>query len=119
MQAWNKPTTEWRLECENSGDTVEEAIRRMETQLVYSNYEDDVANVGMVTIIFYSVMLGCGPCCFCALKEGAFFALIGCTRFCWLIMGVMLLVFLSAMEEAVEANRNVVNEYAVINKCGI
>ena len=75
----------------------------METQLVYSNYEDDVANVGMVTIIFYSVMLGCGPCCICALKEVAFFALIFCTRFCWLIMGVMLLVFLSAMEEAVNA----------------
>ena len=57
-------------------------------------------------------------CCGLMDTSGVFFGCsIFCARFCWFVMGIILMVNLASMRDSSEYNKSIANEYEIINEC--
>ena len=119
LKAWNRPTASWSLECETVGKTREEALKKTTIQLVYFEDHVHVASCGFAIVVLYPFMLCAGLCFGCVSKlAGQCVATYSCCiRFCWLIIGVIMIVSLGNMRSAAEANHSRSDEFEIINEC--
>ena len=75
-------------------------------------------NCGVAIIIIFPFFCCCFTLFFaCSKSAGAFAGYILCKRICWVILGVVMMVYLEQMRQQAEANIEKVSEYEIINEC--
>ena len=95
-----------------------EAFEKTQLTLTITGDEWHVRNCGLSLVIMLPVLLCCACCSmFGGKPESCLLSVFGCNRFCWLIIGPIMLTSLAEMKNAVDSNLSVADEFALINEC--
>lgn len=118
LKTFNRPTGSWLLECENDGRTIEEALKKIETQLEISYAHEHVGNVGIAIVVIFPFLCCSITCCTILFKSpGPIFLFLLCKRIFWIILGIIIMVYLDEMRQAAEINKNQIVEFEIVNQC--
>ncbi len=95
-----------------------EAFEKTQLTLTITGHEWHVRNCGLSLVVMLPVLLCCACCSLVGGKpESCLLGTCGCNRFCWLIIGPIMLTSLAEMQSAVNANLSVADEFTLINEC--
>lgn len=117
FKTWNRPTWSWSLKCEQEGKTRGQAYEVSKIQLTSSGHELHVGNCGMALAIAVSIMCICGMCSAICTGPGGPLACFACAHCFWFIVGPILLTSLAEMEDALDHNIEVSDEFVIFDGC--
>jgi len=110
----------WSLECEDEGSTRQTAFEKTQLTLISSGHETHVGACGLALVIMLPILCCLGGCSF-FFSKGELMAPIAslccCNRFCWLIIGPIMMTSLAEMEKTAQDNMSVADEFDIINEC--
>ena len=120
FQSWNRPVWKWSLECEEEGSTRQTAFEKTQLTLSSSGHETHIEACGLALVIMLPILLCASGCAF-AFSKGEMMASVAalccCNRFCWLIIGPIIMTSLAEMDKAAQDNMSVADEFDIINDC--